>query len=487
MHSHYNQKKMKILRFFSLVISVILIGHYSFAQTPKLAALQNAFINNTEFRNACIGLYAININTNEELLNNNATTSFVPASILKLYTTSMAIEALGQYAHFTTTLAYSGAIEDSVLNGDIYIIGGGDPCLGTDRYSSIYGEDITDTWAHKVKDLGIKKINGNIISDISYFGDVPTPGKWVWEDLGAYYGTPGAAINYMDNTYKLYFQTGADKDTAVLVKVVPDDLKLIVTNEVTASASVTDDQSYIFLGKNENEIVIKGQLPCNKSEYIVKGSIQNPPLYVAQRVAHRLNYLGIRATGEAMVQSQKSDVELTTIHSVKSPALQTIVNYTNLVSCNLYAEVLRLQIMHRTGKNYEDYVRGSLSRNKIESYGFFSVDGSGVSHYNAITAKQTALLLKHINESKYGKEFISGLAEAGKTGTIKSYKCSKDGSMKLQAKTGSMTRVRSLAGIITNTKGEKIAFCIILNNYEAKGPRVRTLMDDFIKSVGTAK
>ena len=478
---------MKIIKSFLLSTTAILIGFYSLAQTPKLATLQESFINNTEFRNASIGLYAININTDEVLLCNNPCVSYTPASILKLFTTSMAIETLGQNARFSTTLAYSGTIEDSVLNGDIYIIGGGDPCLGTERYSGLYGEDITETWAYKVKELGIKKINGNIIGDVSYFGEVPTPGKWVWEDLGAYYGTPGAAINYMDNTYKLYFQTGTDKDTAILVKVLPDDLKLIVKNEVTASASVTDDQSYIYLGKNENEIVVKGQLPCNKTDFAVKGSIPNPPLYVAQRVMHRLNYLGIRTTGEAIASDKKRDVEVTTIHTVKSPDLQSIVNYTNQVSCNLYAEVLRLQIIHRSGKNFEEFARNFMSKNNIEKDGFFPVDGSGVSHYNAITAKQTAELLKHINTSKFGKDFFSGMAEAGKSGTIKSYKCCNDGTMKLQAKTGSMTRVRSLAGIITNTKGEKIAFCIILNNYDAKGARVKTLLDNFIRAIGTAK
>lgn len=478
---------MKTSRLFLLAIVTIFFATYTFAQAPKLGKLQDDFINNEEFGNASIGVYAINLNTNEVLLSNNASVSYTPASILKLFTTSMAIEVLGASHRFSTTLAYSGNIEDSVLNGDIYIIGGGDPCLGTERYSSTYGEDITETWAYKVRELGIKKINGTIISDISYFGEVPTPGKWVWEDLGAYYGTPGAAINYMDNTYQLFFQTGADKDTAVLVKVLPDDLKLIVKNEVTASSNVTDDQSYIYLGKNENEIVIKGQLPCNKTDFVVKGSIPNPPLYVAQRFGHRLNYLGVRVSGEPMVCKAKCDKELTTIHTIKSPTLQTIVNYTNLVSCNLYAEVLRLQIMHRTGKAYEDYGRSFLAKNDIEKDGFFPVDGSGVSHYNAITAKQTAELLKHINESKYGKDFMSGMAEAGKTGTIKSYKCCKDGTMKLQAKTGSMTRVRSLAGFITNTKKEKIAFCIILNNYNANGTKVRTLLDNFIRAVGTAK
>ena len=94
--------------------------------------------------------------------------------------------------------------------------------------------------------------------------------------------------------------------------------------------------------------------------------------------------------------------------------------------------------------------------------------------------------MKHIVKSKYGESFISGMAVAGKSGTLKSYKCSADGKIKVQAKTGSMTRVRSLAGIITNVRNEKIAFCLIINNFDGKSPQIKNIIDNFIKAVGHA-
>ena len=153
-------------------------------------------------------------------------------------------------------------------------------------------------------------------------------------------------------------------------------------------------------------------------------------------------------------------------------------------SYNLYAEVLALQVMRHTGKSLADYGKKFLSDKGMESGGFYPVDGSGLSHFNAINAKQTTQLLKHIDKSKYGESFISGMAVAGKSGTLKTYKCSSDGKIKVQAKTGSMTRVRSLAGFITNARKEKIAFCIIINNYDGKGPQMKNLIDNFIKAVG---
>ncbi len=470
-----------------IITLVFILGFLSstFSQEPKYLSLQESFVANEKLTNAGIGIYAINLNTNEILLDYNSATSFTPASILKLHTTAMALEQMGTGAHFKTSIAYDGAIEDSILNGNIYIIGGGDPCLGTERYSEIYGEDITATWASQIRDLGIKEINGDIISDISYFGEVPTPGKWVWEDLGAYYGSQGSSLNYMDNTYQLFFDTGNHKDTAILTKVIPNDLRLIVRNEVIASEKVYNDNSIIYRGKSENEIIINGALPCNKKDYVVEGCIPNPPLYVAERLWLRLNYLQIPVSGEAKVEFQKRETdERITISTISSPSLLSIVNYTNRVSCNLYAEMLRLHIMRRSGQSFEKYGVAFMKKRGIDSNGFYPVDGSGVSHFDAITAKQTTQLLKHIYNSKYGSSFINGLAEAGKSGTLKSYKCSKDGLMRLQAKTGSMTRVRSLAGYITNTKKEKIAFSIILNNYDGNSSELRTILDNFVRQIG---
>lgn len=479
---------MKMTRIFIALITFVLLVAGAFAQSPKYESQQNSFLASKELKNAGVGLYAENLETGEVLLDYNSNVSFTPASILKLFTTSMATELLGTSTRFKTKIAHSGTVEDGILNGDLYIIGGGDPCLGTSRYSGIYGEDIIQTWCDKVKEFGIKKVNGNIIADISYFGQVPIPDKWVWEDLGTYYGTPGASINYMDNTYEMYFNTGGNKDTAVLVKVVPDDLELNVVNEVIASSSVSDDNTVIYKGYGENDVVVRGALPCNKTEYKVKGCIPNPPKYVVRSMYYKLRNSGVPVTGTYIVSAKKYDdeQERTVIHTTSGPNLSTIVNYTNLMSCNLYAEILMLQIMHRTGKSLADYGKGFLSNRGIESAGFFPVDGSGVSHFDAITAKQTAQLLKHISKSKYGENFISGMAVAGKSGTLKSYKCSADGTIKVQAKTGSMTRVRSLAGFITNTRKERIVFCLIINNYDAKGPQIRTVIDDFIKAVGKA-
>ncbi len=128
---------MKTTKSIIAVIALIFISINVFSQKPKCENLQNDFLNNKELKNAAVGLYAENLTTGEIVLDYNSNASLTPASIQKLFTTTMAMEALGSTTRFKTKIAYSGTLEDSVVNGDLYIIGGGDPCLGAERYSSI--------------------------------------------------------------------------------------------------------------------------------------------------------------------------------------------------------------------------------------------------------------------------------------------------------------------------------------------------------------
>ncbi|MCF0207210.1 MAG: D-alanyl-D-alanine carboxypeptidase/D-alanyl-D-alanine-endopeptidase, partial [Bacteroidales bacterium] len=365
--------------FFSVVLCFVAL--FGFSQSPKFQSTQDKFIANPEFANAIIGMYAENLKTGEVLLDHNSRYSLTPASVMKLFTTCIAVDALGQNARFRTSLAYSGSVENGVLNGDIYIIGGGDPCFAAERYSNLYGEDIFATWVEKITEAGISKINGNIIGDISYFGVIPYPDKWLWEDLGAYYGTQGASINYQDNVYSIFFKTGADGDTAQIVKIVPEDMNLNIVSDVKASSKVTDDNTIIYRGNAENDIVIKGVLPCNKEEFKIKGCIPNPPQYVTDKLYRKLVEFGISVSGGAVVTDKKYEAEneRTELHTVMSPSVITIVNYANSVSCNLYAEILRLQVMHKTGRDFAAYAAGYFDKRAIDSKGFFAVDGSGVS------------------------------------------------------------------------------------------------------------
>ena len=116
-----------------------------------------------------------------------------PASVMKLLTTGAALEMLGPSFRFTTTLEYTGIIENGVLNGDLYIRGGCDPSLGNLKGTQAF----IFKWIKAIKAAGIRTIKGSVIADMSLLdGDATNP-NWLWEDCGNYYAPGIFALNYI--------------------------------------------------------------------------------------------------------------------------------------------------------------------------------------------------------------------------------------------------------------------------------------------------
>ena len=109
------------------------------------------------------------------------------------------------------------------LTGDIIIRGGGDPALGSPYFADHYNDFISE-WIEEIKKTGIKKIEGRVITDDSYFDFQPVPAKWLWEDAGNYYGAGAYGLSVFDNTYDIRFMTGEDS-VLVIKEIIPDDCR----------------------------------------------------------------------------------------------------------------------------------------------------------------------------------------------------------------------------------------------------------------------
>lgn len=151
-----------------------------------------------------LSLYVTDAETGKVVVNENGDMCLTPASITKLISTATALEILGPDFTFKTTLAYDGKITNGVLNGNIYIIGGGDPTLGS---TYLKNTAFLPKWTAEVKKLGIHTINGSIVADASIFERMPIPPGWLWEDLGNYYAAGTFGLSVYDNTLSVTMQT----------------------------------------------------------------------------------------------------------------------------------------------------------------------------------------------------------------------------------------------------------------------------------------
>src|ERR1044072_7272143 len=125
---------MKILPlFFAFYIWLFSLSAQTIGQ--KLQQEYQQFESDSQLSHAISSLYVINAKTGEVVFDRNSQIGLVPASTQKIITATTAFELLGRDYHYKTELGYSGKIENEILKGNLYIVGYGDPTLGSWRYS----------------------------------------------------------------------------------------------------------------------------------------------------------------------------------------------------------------------------------------------------------------------------------------------------------------------------------------------------------------
>jgi D-alanyl-D-alanine carboxypeptidase/D-alanyl-D-alanine-endopeptidase (penicillin-binding protein 4) len=475
------------MKFFFFWVVLILSLHTVLAQNPDFV---NEFVTAKACENASFTILGINIVSGDTVFAYDSKRSLAPASIQKLFSTSAALELKGSNYQFKTELAYSGTIDkQGVLQGDVYIIGYGDPALGSSRFESFYNnpESFISGWVHAISDAGIKSISGNIIGDPSEFCYPTINSTWLWEDIANHYGSPACGLSIGDNIYSLFFNTGnTDGTETELLKMEPEITDYTFENYVTASAT-SGDEAYIFGGPESTHRVIKGTLPWKNSGFKIKGLIANPPLYVAQLLKSELEKSNITVMGKA--ESAKKDTNrpaTSLLNTINSPPIHQIIKLTNMWSINLYAEhfagLCGLELKNNANLGNEAVFEFWESKG-MNTNGLHLEDGCGLSHFNTMNAEHVMFVLRYMMNSTNKSIFLESLPVAGKSGTLQWYCRTSIANDRIIAKGGSMTRVRSLAGYATCLSGQEIAFVIIVNNYNCDKFTIKKYLENFMTNM----
>lgn len=416
--------------------------------------------------NASICIAVSDNQTNEMLIESMPQLSLVPASIMKVATTATALEVFGPDFRFNTTLSYSGNLKNDTLFGDLQIIGGGDPTLGSEYFPE--NKNFQKKWIEAMQNKNIKAITGNLIMDASVYESQSIPGSWIWEDIGNYFGAGASGISMSDNLYEIHLKSEAvaGKPTQI-IGIVPKIPNLELTNEVLSSDS-NSDEAYVFGSPEENRRVIRGTIPKNQSDFIVKASVPNPASLLASEFRKTLTASGISISGDTKYEKAKN--ASTQLVVIQSPPLREIIKITNHESVNLFAEhLLKHLAFQKTGlgttKDGCQFIVQFWKDKGLDMTGFFMNDGSGLSRFNAITASQLVYILNYMKtKSLYSTDFHQSLATVG-NGTLTVFTESNFPNQCLRAKSGSMTRVRCYAGYLTSISGRQLSFTIMLNNF----------------------
>jgi len=430
--------------------------------------------------------------TDKIIFNHNGEISLTPASTLKLLTTSASLQLLGNDYHYKTYIALQGTIQDSILQGNLVIIGSGDPTLGSENFEENLPEKILTKIYTAIKTSGIKKINGNIMADVNSFDDALTPPNWLWTDMGNYFGAGPSGLNFTDNKISVFFKSGKNAgDSTWLIKTNPKIENFKIINQLTSGAQGSGDNAYFYGSEYQNVRVVRGSIPPNKEMFEVNCSMPDAALYMMQELKNYLQKKNISITGEptttrilsTMGVSIKPNYQV--IDSILSPPLSKIVYYTNLKSINLYAEALLKTISLITAKqgNITDGVKvieQFLKNINISTNGLRISDGSGLSPMNKITSLLQVQLLNYMYKQTTFKSIESSLPVAGQSGSIASMFKNTLAQGNLKAKSGYINNVRTYTGYFTGKSGELRSFSFLVNNYYISAGEMKRKMEQLM-------
>jgi len=409
----------------------------------------------------------------------------LPASTMKVLTTAVALETLGADYRFETLLQYSGQRDTSTrtLNGDIIIMGGGDPTLGSNQVEGSVGMSVLiDLWVSVLKAAGITRVNGSVVGDGSFFEDELPPSSWAWNDLGNYYAAAASGLTIADNTYKLTFTspTGAGAATRI-TGTDPSMPEITFVNEVLTGAAGSHDEAYIHGSPLTYLRFIRGTIPPGRGSFTIKGSLPDPALFAADQLRSALIASGIEVVGEAKTHRDATfqpDVRRMTLLRHASPRLIDIVTRVNEESDNLYAEHL-LKMIGKTKKGRGTTLAGLqvikefIAAMGIDSNAFNIDDGSGLSRSNTISAGALSASLVETSKLASFKEFKQSLAVSGQSGTLKSVCNGTVAAGRIYGKSGSLKSVRCYAGYFTSLSGEEYAFAMLANYFSGSSQAMK--------------
>lgn len=436
------------------------------------------------------------------LVDIDADNMLMPASNMKLISTGTALHVLGSDYRFKTSIAHDGTISNGVLNGNIYIVGGADPTLGSKDSIAVSLEKTFGQWEKFIRDAGIRRIEGRIIGDGRAFEGMPEHPSWLWSDIGTYYGAGATGLMFYENMQSFTASPGAKVGDPVNISPnYPQAPWMEFRYDCETGKAGTGDQLYMYASDLAPIAEIRGTFGVDRAKKRVDCSNKFPEYTCASYFADYLKGHGITSEGPAdfrLCHAQKEPAgALKTLGSTSSPSLKRIAFETNHASNNLFAETLFRTIgLSRKGSACYDStyvaVNDVLKGLNIKvSTGVQIADGSGLSRQNYVSSDFICSFLQAMMSSPCFEDFVATLPSPGSHGTLSSNMKNSPAEMKarIKVKSGSMNGVRCYSGYIIPTEGCKedtIIFSLMVNNCTAPTWKTRSLLDKIMTALAEA-
>ncbi|MBL0146214.1 MAG: D-alanyl-D-alanine carboxypeptidase [Chitinophagaceae bacterium] len=362
------------------------------------------------------------------------------------------------------------ARQSKKLNGNIYIIGYGDPTLGSWRWKETNSKKILTDFK-TIVNKNFEEISGNLFSYDRKWESNTTPNGWVWEDIGNYYGAGASSLNWRENQYDIFFKAGARVgDKTQIAKQEPLLENVSLVNEVTTGAKGSGDNTIIYLPPYASYGFVRGTIPLGETMFKVAGSMPN----AAEQLAFEFSK-EIKSNKNEMlfvgsyngVEIDKKDIPINPviIYSHQSPPLDSINYWFLKKSVNLYGEAFVKTIgYNKKGIGATDtglaVIKYFWKQRGIEPSAINIIDGSGLSPANRVTTNALVTVMQYAKKQNWFNSFYYALPEMNG----------------IKMKDGYIGGVRSYTGYIKSKTGAEYTFSFIVNNFDGSAAAVREKM-----------
>jgi D-alanyl-D-alanine carboxypeptidase/D-alanyl-D-alanine-endopeptidase (penicillin-binding protein 4) len=442
------------------------------------------------------GLHVVDAETGTELFSVHPDDPLNPASNVKLISTAAAIDLLGPDFRYTTRVLGPSPDADGVVPGDIYLLGSYDPTLGVDNVREL---------ATQLAEAGIKRIAGGVVVGGTSTRDGIFRSR-IRVDVTA--GAPGEAPSVAVTPATDFVQVTTTAKTGKRARVKG---KLGVTGTM-----VTSDDGHARFG-----VTVSG--PIGKGKKITRWlSTRERHLHTAHVLRAAMSEAGITLGGDVAVDELDAYVDRSaatgrlplTLAEHRSAPLARIISQVNKRSINWLSDRVIATASALTTDRTPSMARGVdamyawLDRaTGIEREKLVVDTGSGLSYRTQFSPRQIVRVLRAgaglAPPADADPDYVAACADAwrrslsvaGIDGTLRHRFRSTSVKGRMVGKTGTLSNVIALSGLLEGPGGRTLAFSLVTNGH-APGRKhqirnaheqVVTVLDDYLRQVARAE
>ena len=383
-----------------------------------------------------------------------------PASTLKLFTSSAALERFGPNFRYETRLL--------LKDGELLVVGSGDPAIGDERIALRHGREHgweLDKWARALKAHGVTSLR-TIALDDSIFDRQHQHGDWPIDQSVAWYQAPIGGLSLNDNCLDASFTAAGGKVTLTLMPDLPP--QFYHCNLRPAEKH----QPVLTRGIDQDIFEITG--PVSHGDRLKPISARRPTVFFGYALQQALAKHGITLTGQVVRREiRPSDITAAKAIARHQTPMDDVLWRCNTHSQNLFAECLLKSLAAYDADGSPSGGVGSweaggairlatLQDMGLSLDGATLRDGSGLSHENRVTVRHIVDLLQLMRKHRHWTLFRDCLAQPGEDGSMRKRYITENTRGRLRGKTGTLTGVRALAGYAQRDDGHVLAFALLI-------------------------